>query len=136
MDRDLLHHPIIASLVIWCKEVLFKVMCFLWRAIQGRFPSDVALDSCGMPIHSIRCGLCGRSPKCADHVLVECSLVQSVQKLIGRWFGVNQAFFGNINDLLNCASNWESCCMKRKILMVFCYGMLWCLENLKQQSLK
>ena len=78
MDRNLLHNPIIDSLVIWCKEVPINVICVLWRAVQCRILFVVSLASRGLPIHSIAFGLCGESLECAHDVLVECSLAQSV----------------------------------------------------------
>lgn len=72
-----------------------------------------------------RYGLCGQPLEYAYHVHVDCSLAQDVRRLIQKWCAVNHASYCNISALLNFVSNWESCSLKRKIVMVIFYGLLW-----------
>ncbi|KAL4578043.1 hypothetical protein LXL04_014158 [Taraxacum kok-saghyz] len=47
-----------SEVVKWTRDVPIKVMCFIWRAIQGRIPTNSALGKRGIQIEDFDCGYC------------------------------------------------------------------------------
>ena len=67
-------HPIstMGTMTIqWSKVVLIKVLCFIWRATQGRIPATVALETKGIKVNSLLHGSCIGQQESADHVLID-----------------------------------------------------------------
>nr|KAJ0188098.1 hypothetical protein LSAT_V11C900495760 [Lactuca sativa] len=62
----------------WCKVILFKVLCFIWRAKLGRIPSSVALKPRGVTVPSVMCGSCNMEEELSDHILLKYPLTKVV----------------------------------------------------------
>ncbi|KAL4566004.1 hypothetical protein LXL04_030113 [Taraxacum kok-saghyz] len=73
--------------ITWCKEIPFKVLCFVWRVVQGKIPTAQALLSRGVNIQSITCGICGRTEN-VDHILISCPFAAKIISWIRIWTGV------------------------------------------------
>ncbi|XP_023753812.1 uncharacterized protein LOC111902187 [Lactuca sativa] len=113
--------------VEWMKEVPLKVRCFVWRAKWGRIPSAHALEVRGVQTSSTNCGHCMNCVETADHIFTQCELAVTVCNWIMNWCGTNPGDIDSTEKLLLFAANWSQCSMKRKILTMICYGMIWSL---------
>nr|KAJ0190418.1 hypothetical protein LSAT_V11C800439720 [Lactuca sativa] len=54
----------------WCKLIPIKVLGFVWRAMQGRMPCDLALIHKNIPIDFMYCGFSVNQQEDADHILI------------------------------------------------------------------
>ncbi|CAI9264591.1 unnamed protein product [Lactuca saligna] len=66
----------------WNKMIPFKILCFIWRAKQGRIPSAVELKSRGITIPSTMCISCKQEEETSDHMLITCQSVRTVMNKI------------------------------------------------------
>lgn len=136
IDKTKVSIPV-APVIAWNKVVRIKVLCFIWRAVQNRTPSTIALDRRGIVVNSLLCSLCIGRPECADHALVECPFATQIRNCIWSWCGVlnEQSPIKTIGDLINFASTWGNCQAKRKRFVVICYGLLWNLWRIRNKRL-
>ncbi|CAH1426636.1 unnamed protein product [Lactuca virosa] len=56
----------------WNKTSPIKVNCFIWRAMQMRIPSAVALRVRGVGSIPVTCVACIGGVECVDHLLLNC----------------------------------------------------------------
>lgn len=97
------HPPI---LINWCKLIPIKVLCFVWRAVQGRIPCAAALISRNIPIDFVFCGLCINQQEDADHILISCPYASMVRSEILRWCGVDDMAVQTVSEFIDLTSNW------------------------------
>nr|KAJ0209586.1 hypothetical protein LSAT_V11C400182710 [Lactuca sativa] len=127
--------PTNISKMDWLKEVPPKVLCFMWRAKLGRFPSVVALQKMGVWLDSIDCTYCNHDEECGDHILIKCPFSREVWEWILKWCGINHTPFHTIVEVIDFAAGWGNCPKKRRILQVICYGTLWSIWKARNDRL-
>lgn len=91
--------------IIWCKEVPIKVIGFMWRAIQGRIPTAMALSHRGIVLYSSTCGSCIGYEEDVNHLLISCHYAHYIWDMVFMWCGVNNPQFSGVGDLFNYANN-------------------------------
>nr|KAJ0196777.1 hypothetical protein LSAT_V11C700381330 [Lactuca sativa] len=125
------------SIINWYKVVPIKVSGFIWRAVQGRIPAAVELESRGILVNSLLCSLCIGQQESVDHVLICCPFAHEIRENIMRWCGVslNHRSLQTTKELLQSISAWGSCSKKRKRLTIIIYGMLWCIWRYRNKRL-
>ena len=116
-----------SAAIKWRKEVPHKVLCFTWRAMLGRIPSNAALLHRGINVQSPRCSSCGTETEDADHLLVSCPLAKRIWDWVWDWCRLNAQSFSKLGDILEFISSWGSCPKRRKMLEVICHGVIWSL---------
>nr|KAJ0203170.1 hypothetical protein LSAT_V11C500229140 [Lactuca sativa] len=90
-----------------------KILCFTWRAAQGRIPSATALKHRGMNIDSTHYSSCIGGVECADHIPIGCLYASYIRDKNFEWCGIKKANFNNVGDLLQFAASWGRCPKKR-----------------------
>lgn len=75
-------------------------------------------------LESIACGYCNHEEECGDHILVKCSFARIVLEWISMWCRIDVTHFNTMLKVLDFAKGWGNCPMKRRILLVICYGTL------------
>ncbi|CAH1443483.1 unnamed protein product [Lactuca virosa] len=90
----------------WYKVVPIKVLCFIWRAAQGRIPAIVALEMRGIKVNSLLCSACIGQQESVDHVLIDCPFASRIRSNIMSWCGVtlDQSLIRNAGDILQMFS--------------------------------
>lgn len=111
----------------WIKVIPYKILCFLWRAKQGRIPSAVALHNRGITIPSVICGSCNRDEETSEHLLISCSLAKTVMDEILKWCEIRCDSFKSVGDMLLFISCWSKNKRKRSMLNTILCGVLWCI---------
>ncbi|XP_023737564.1 uncharacterized protein LOC111885546 [Lactuca sativa] len=105
------------AMIKWSKLVPIKVTCFVWRAIQGRIPSVVALSHRGINLDSTICGSCIDGPECANHIIISCPFAVMVREMIFKWCGINLSEVNEVVDIEEFAAKWGKQYKKRKRLI-------------------
>ena len=111
--------------VKWCKVMPLKVLCFAWRASQGRIPSAMALNHRGINLPTTACSICIGFDEDADHLLIGCPFAKQIRSDIFEWCGIKDRDFHSTGDLLLFAASWGRCPKKRIRLLAICYGLIW-----------
>ncbi|CAH1412783.1 unnamed protein product [Lactuca virosa] len=100
----------------------------------GRIPTATELSKRGVNLETLTCRMCEEKDECPDHALVDCSFAKKkVADGIWRWCNVQVGGFNKVNDLLDFVATWGSCAKRRKIIVVICYGMLWCIWKARNE---
>ncbi|XP_023738523.1 uncharacterized protein LOC111886502 [Lactuca sativa] len=111
----------------WNKMIPFKILCFIWRAKQGRIPFAVELKSRGIIIPSTVCISCKQEEETSDHMLITCQSVRTVMNEILNWCVIRCDNFNSVKDMLLFISRWSKCKKRRSMLNVILCGALWCI---------
>lgn len=125
------------SVILWCKVVPIKVTCFIWRAVQARIPTTVALDKRGIAVNSLLCSSCIGAVECSEHVLMNCPFATMIRNNILGWCGLShvQDSLKNSYDLLQLAGTRWNFKKKKERLVAICYGLLWNLWRFRNKRL-
>ncbi|KAL4578514.1 hypothetical protein LXL04_014638 [Taraxacum kok-saghyz] len=68
--------------IVWCNLVPLKVKCFAWCAYHRKIPSAAGLVNRGIPLPSSECQICNEETEDVEHLLLKCSSVQEIWKMI------------------------------------------------------
>ncbi|CAI9275321.1 unnamed protein product [Lactuca saligna] len=117
--------PISIGQFEWTSDIPIKVVCFVWRARMGNIPTAMALSKRGENLENGFCSLYGDVQECANHALVHCQYARTVCEWIFKWCGVPTSTFLSVCDVIEFATNWFDCPLRRKLLLGICYGSLW-----------
>lgn len=109
----------------WNKGSPIKVNRFIWRSIQKKIPSAMALRNRGIDIKHDNCGACINDTECSDQILISCPFACEVSKQVFNWCNIQQENFASVTDLLSFIANWGRCRKKRKRFISICYGLIW-----------
>ncbi|XP_022019525.1 uncharacterized protein LOC110919563 [Helianthus annuus] len=63
----------------------FCSVAFVWRALDEKIPSVVALRNRGMNIQDVRCKICGAEDETAGHILLRCNLAKRIWEALSMW---------------------------------------------------
>nr|KAJ0224032.1 hypothetical protein LSAT_V11C200095260 [Lactuca sativa] len=100
--------------MLWHKDAPIKVNFFIWRALQNKIPSMMALRSRGVELDSTCCGACFASDECANPILVTCPYASAIRDKLFDWCGIKHQTFHNVRDLICFATSWGRCSKKKK----------------------
>nr|KAJ0209456.1 hypothetical protein LSAT_V11C400176830 [Lactuca sativa] len=103
-------YPLTLSINL-CKEILIKVLCFIWRYVQGRIPSAVALGRRGIHVSYHICGSCIGRLECTNHILVDFLYASLTCDKLFSWCGLQQTstIINIVGGLLQFAASWGRC---------------------------
>ncbi|CAH1437503.1 unnamed protein product [Lactuca virosa] len=74
--------PVHIAKFSWIKEILLKVLCFIWKAKGGRIPLAAALTKRGINLQTTTCCQCDSMEETTDHILVQCAFARTVMEWI------------------------------------------------------
>jgi hypothetical protein len=129
LEKRLQHH------VVWGKTtdcfcgtlwVPVKVRFFVWRAVDGKIATLVALNSRGMNFANTVCSSCGVGQDSADHILVSCLYAKIVWWHVFVWCGI--LFPGNlstINEYLEALETMQVSVVRKKLLHAIVLATGW-----------
>lgn len=107
----------------WCKLIPIKVLGFVWRAMQGRMPCDLALIHKNIPIDFMYCGFSVNQQEDADHILIKClfaCLVREKKNL--NWCGVDDMIVNTVGEFIDFTYKWGKLLQSQET--IHC-NMLW-----------
>ncbi|XP_021995540.1 uncharacterized protein LOC110892697 [Helianthus annuus] len=85
----------------WNSWATSKSIMFVWRAIQDKIPSAVALRHRGVNIPDVTCKICGAAEETTDHILVSCNYATRIWEMITNWVKIPKVNSdGNVKDVL------------------------------------
>ncbi|KAL4565722.1 hypothetical protein LXL04_029825 [Taraxacum kok-saghyz] len=119
----------------WHKTSPIKVNCFIWRAMQQRIASAVALKSRGIESINTSCSACVAGQECSDHLLIKCTFASEVRKKVFAWCGIQHVEFSSVSDLLSFVENWAGSPSRKKSLMTISHSLLWTLWRLRNDRI-
>lgn len=111
--------------ISWVKTVPSKVTGFVWKAVQGKIPSAVALQARGLNSIQLSCIFCGHPAESCDHILATCPRAKDTLRLIFDWCKITAPSFNSVQEISSFAANWSKCPKKRDTLIAICYGAIW-----------
>ncbi|XP_021971356.1 uncharacterized protein LOC110866517 [Helianthus annuus] len=112
----------------WNNWATGKSIAFVWRELDERIPSAVALRSRVMSLQAVTCKTCGAADETASHILVSCNLAKRVWEEVTKWTKlpmVNTA--GSIAELLQVIMDSQRSQKERKVLHAIAIQTMWSL---------
>nr|GEX92910.1 RNA-directed DNA polymerase, eukaryota [Tanacetum cinerariifolium] len=89
-DKTLLE---VDSKTRWIKYVLIKVNVLAWKVKSGSLPTRFNVSRRGIPIDSIKCGICDMGAETSSHFFISCCMVRQTVRLISRWWDISYVEF-------------------------------------------
>nr|GEV38593.1 RNA-directed DNA polymerase, eukaryota [Tanacetum cinerariifolium] len=80
--------PDAAQKTRWVSYVPIKVNVIAWKVKSNSLPTRFNISRRGIPLDSIKCGICDTGVETANHLFFSCDLVCQVVRLIARWWDV------------------------------------------------
>nr|GEU72076.1 RNA-directed DNA polymerase, eukaryota [Tanacetum cinerariifolium] len=78
--------PEVDSKTRWIKYVPIKVNVLAWKVKSDSLPTRFNVSRRGIPIDSIKCGICDTGAETSSHLFFSCSMVRQTVHLISRWW--------------------------------------------------
>nr|GFB36977.1 RNA-directed DNA polymerase, eukaryota, reverse transcriptase zinc-binding domain protein [Tanacetum cinerariifolium] len=72
----------------WVRYVIIKVNVIAWKVKSNSLPTRFNISRRGIPLDSIKCGICHTGVETASHLFFSCDLVRQLVRLIARWWDV------------------------------------------------
>ncbi|XP_022041764.1 uncharacterized protein LOC110944409 [Helianthus annuus] len=110
----------------WNNWATGKSVAFVWRAIDEKIPSAVALRNRGMNIQDVRCKICGVEDETAGHLLLRCNLAKRIWDAVSTWTRFpmyNTA--ASVSELLQLISESNRSRSVRKLLHAIAIQSMW-----------
>ncbi|KAJ0700669.1 putative RNA-directed DNA polymerase [Helianthus annuus] len=76
------------SMFCWNNWVTSKCTTFVWRAVDEKIPTLLALRNRGMNFPNVTCKTCGAGDESAHHILIECNFAKRVWEMISKWLRI------------------------------------------------
>ncbi|MFS8027731.1 putative reverse transcriptase zinc-binding domain-containing protein [Helianthus anomalus] len=105
-----------------------KVNLFVWRAVNERIPTAVALAERGVHLEDTRCGACGVADETASHLLASCVFARAVWWQVFVWCKIPiPASFDTLSQILSHCCSLDVDKKKKQILYAICLMTVWCI---------
>ncbi|KAJ0550121.1 putative RNA-directed DNA polymerase [Helianthus annuus] len=118
----------------WNRIAPPKVNMFVWRALEGKIPTSLALMNRGVPVQNVFCAFCGNMEESADHLLVRCIVADSVWQQIFTWVKAPVGFRPqNMEELMQSINGLSSSTSIRKLIHSIYLVTLWKLWSLRNK---
>ncbi|XP_022024945.1 uncharacterized protein LOC110925296 [Helianthus annuus] len=112
----------------WNNWATGKSTTFVWRAIDEKIPSAVALTGRGMLLQDMTCKICGADDENAMHILLRCNFVKRVWEAVSTWTNFPMPNNGNsVTELLQSILECHRSRFIRKILHAIAIQTMWIL---------
>ncbi|GJR46170.1 RNA-directed DNA polymerase, eukaryota, reverse transcriptase zinc-binding domain protein [Tanacetum coccineum] len=72
----------------WVRFVPIKVNVIAWKVKSNSLPTRFDISRRGIPLDSIKCGICDMGAETVSHLFFSCALVRQLVSLIVRWWNV------------------------------------------------
>ncbi|XP_022033464.1 uncharacterized protein LOC110935379 [Helianthus annuus] len=76
------------NMFTWNNWATSKSVAFVWRAIEEKVPTAVALTGRCMNLPDVLCKTCGATEETAQHILIECNFAKRVWEAITDWLKI------------------------------------------------
>ncbi|XP_022013882.1 uncharacterized protein LOC110913354 [Helianthus annuus] len=119
----------------WNNWVQSKCTTFVWRAVDEKIPSLLALRNRGMNLPNVTCKTCGAADESAHHILIECNFAKRVWEMISSWLRipvVNPEL--NLKDMLAELLEVQRCRIIRKLIHAVAIQTLWSLWKSRNEK--
>nr|GEY59362.1 RNA-directed DNA polymerase, eukaryota [Tanacetum cinerariifolium] len=80
-----------------CKEITVAM-----KVKSDSLPTGFNVSRRGIPIDSIKCGICDTGAETSSHLFFSCCMVRQTVHLISRWWDISYAEFESYEDWLAC----------------------------------
>ncbi|XP_022003330.1 uncharacterized protein LOC110900772 [Helianthus annuus] len=118
----------------WNNWVTRKSTTFVWRAIDEKVPSAVALRGRGMNLPDVTCKTCGAADEIAGHILLGCSFAKRVWEAITTWLKIPMVSTEwNIAELLMEMSEIQRSRNERKAIHAVAIQTMWILWKTRNE---
>ncbi|XP_022024154.1 uncharacterized protein LOC110924459 [Helianthus annuus] len=105
-----------------------KSTTFVWRAIDNKIPSAVALRDRGINLQEVTCKICGAGDESAEHILLRCNLAARVWEAVKDWTKTQSVNInGSIGELLQSILEGQRSRHRRKMLHAIAIQSMWIL---------
>nr|GFA25298.1 RNA-directed DNA polymerase, eukaryota [Tanacetum cinerariifolium] len=82
----------------WIKYVPIKVNVLAWKVKYDSLPTRFNVSRRGIPVDSIKCGICDTGAETSSHLFFSCCMVRQTVCLISRWWDISYAEFESYED--------------------------------------
>ncbi|KAL9997323.1 putative reverse transcriptase zinc-binding domain-containing protein [Helianthus debilis subsp. tardiflorus] len=108
----------------WCP---LKVNFMIWRLIQDRLPTRVALQRRNIQLPSSRCCLCNEHDETALHFFGACSVASQIWDFVSKWCKIKPIFIFELKDFGNIHKQNRGSKLWKKGLQLVVQTAIWCL---------
>ncbi|KAK7269299.1 hypothetical protein RIF29_22022 [Crotalaria pallida] len=118
----------------WNRFIPSKVSALMWKILQGRLPTKIALQRrCIIPqSESVLCVFCHRHAESVDHLFLECEFSQRIWHGCYKWLGISCVLPTSCKDhfVQHCSMwNYKKCRKIWRLLWGTTVWSLWLLRN-------
>ncbi|PWA93854.1 reverse transcriptase zinc-binding domain-containing protein [Artemisia annua] len=85
----------------WCRWLPSKCNIFMWRAINERIPTKMALAKRNIYTDNTTCPLCEEGEETAAYLFTGCGYSCGLWQMIARWCGIPPIFAFDARDLVD-----------------------------------
>nr|GEW42979.1 RNA-directed DNA polymerase, eukaryota [Tanacetum cinerariifolium] len=117
--------PEVDSKTRWIKYVPIKVNVLAWKVKSDSLPTRFNVSRRGIPIDSIKCGICNTRAETSSHLFFSCCMVLQTVRLISRWWDISYAEFESYEDWLAWLVNLRLPSKNKLMLEGVFYVMWW-----------
>ncbi|XP_022013937.1 uncharacterized protein LOC110913413 [Helianthus annuus] len=120
---------------IWNNWVTTKGIMFVWRAIEEKIPSALALRSRGMNQIQVICKTCGAAEETAGHILLSYNFARRIWEAITFWLKIPMVNAeGSIAELLQEISDIPRSRKMRKLIHAVVVQTMWVLWKIRNEK--
>ncbi|XP_021980285.1 uncharacterized protein LOC110876420 [Helianthus annuus] len=123
------------SMFCWNSWATGKSAAFVWRAIENKIPSVVALRDRGINLQDVTCKICGARDESAEHILLSCNLAARLWEAVKNWTKTQSVNInGSIAELLQSILEGQRSRHRRKMLHAIAIQSMWILwKNINEK---
>nr|GFA33250.1 RNA-directed DNA polymerase, eukaryota [Tanacetum cinerariifolium] len=108
----------------WVRYVPIKVNVIAWKVKSYSLPTRFNISRRGIPLDSIKCGICDTGVETASHLFFSCDLVCQLVRLIARWWDVPYVGVVSYADWASWMENLRLS-FKNKLMLEGVFYVLW-----------
>nr|GEZ51749.1 hypothetical protein [Tanacetum cinerariifolium] len=116
--------PDAAQKTRWVRYVPIKVNVIAWKVKSNSLPTRFNISRRGIPLDSIKCGICDTRVETVSHLFFSCDLVRQLVLLIARWWDVSYVGVESYADWVSWMENLRLS-FKNKLMLEGVFYVLW-----------